>query len=415
MASALSTVRQQVGLPQGMVTGVPTGGFSTTGFQCSSLALETANYYLDWWLRFYSGTHKDTTRQVTVFVQANGTVTFSPAVTGDVDATDLFELHPPDWKPEKINSVINRAISMVEREALVDTVDETVVVNDLLTDGLFGSWSNSATLTYWSKTGTGTLARESSIKLEGLYSAKLTNTVGNAFGIYQSHANPALYGGQTASLYARMHAIVADRARIQLTDGVTTWNSDYHDGKGWRESEDDPWLEIEDVTLSDTPTQLTASARIETGAAIDVYVDKMRLVCGDDIYEYTLPSGFYTVESVIQESDDIDVFPLSETLNPEGYRLAPGPLLCIDNRFITLTAGRKLRIEGQAKPGQLTLDADTTTVNLAYLVQQAIALMRQGLVVRTGDNHHTQMGLAQAMADRERARLWVPRRGRRVP
>lgn len=268
MASALSAVRQNVGALVGpgrvMVTGVPTGGFSTTGFQCSSLALDEDSYYLNWWLRIYAGTHKDTTREVTAFLKAGGTVTFSPAVTGAIDATDLFELWDPAYKPEEVNAAINRAIAMVETEALEDLLDKTLVV------------------------------------------------------------------------------------------------------------------------IADT-------------------------------FQYTLPAGFYAVETIIQESSTADVFLLSDTLNPEGWRLAAGPLLCFDQTFVTLTAGRKLRVEGQASPGALTLDASTTKVNLAYLAQQATALLHQARIVSPKDDHSTQMVIAQGMADRERARLRRMPRGRRVP
>jgi hypothetical protein len=132
MSTALSSLRQSVGRLMGsgdiaMVTGTPAATFSTTGFYCSALALEDDDYYNDWWLRFYSGTHKDITERVTDFTKSGGVIVFSPAVTGAVDATDLFELHR-DFSPEEINNAINLAIQMVEDEALAEKSDATLAV-----------------------------------------------------------------------------------------------------------------------------------------------------------------------------------------------------------------------------------------------------------------------------------------------
>lgn len=401
-----------------MVTGVPSGGFSTTGFQCSSLVLDETGFYEDWWLRFYLGTHKDATRLVTTFTQLNGAFVFSPAVTGAIDATDLFELHR-DFSPEEINNAINLAISMVETEALADKVDESLVVNDLLTDGLFELWTDSSTLINWTKGGTGTLTRESTIKVEGSYSAKLTNTVGNAVWLYQSISNPKLFAGQKASLYARVNTNTADRVRLSLTDGVTTWYSDYHDGTGWREAESDPWLSIENVTLSTALTALTASIRVETGAAIDAYVDKMWLVSGSKIYEYSIPTGFYTIDNIIPESSTVDRFNVEDALDARGWQIlgTTTKKLWFDKNWVTLPSGRRLRLEGQQKPGQLSLDADTTDVSAAYIIQQAKALLHQSRVTGTGgvsERHDTQMVLAQGLADRERRKVYIAPRGQIV-
>ena len=114
MAKKLYELRQAVGrlMSPGdiaLVTGTPAATFSTTGFQCAALALEEYDYYKDWWGRFYSGTHKDTTFRITGFTQSGGAIVFSPALSSAVDATDLFELHR-DFSPEEINNAINLAI-----------------------------------------------------------------------------------------------------------------------------------------------------------------------------------------------------------------------------------------------------------------------------------------------------------------
>ena len=413
MTASLSYLRQATGRLLGigdvaMVTGVPSGGFSTTGFQCSSLALDEDSFYLDWYLRIFAGTHKDITRRATASLKANGAITFSPAVTGNIDATDLFELHR-DFSPEEINNAINLAISMVGTDALQDKVDESLIADDILTDGLFESWISSSALTYWSKGGTGSLTREDTIKLEGSYSACLFSAAGIDFWIYQSKGNPGLFSGQAASLYAWVKTTAANKVRIRLYDGVNTWNSDYHDGKGWLK------LSIENATLSTALTELTVTVLVGAGAVV-AYVDRMWLVSGNKIYEYPIPTGFYTIETITPESSTLGQFNIADRLDPKRWQILGAGTKKIWFKD-ALTAGRKLRLEGQGSPGQLTLDADTTEVPMSYVVQQAKAILHQGRITGTGgvaERHDLQMRLAQSLAERERRDLLVSPRGQKV-
>jgi hypothetical protein len=256
---------------RGFFTGTPSATFSTTGFTCAELALYETSYFVDWWLRFYSGTHKDISREVTTFTTSTGAIVFSPATTGAIDATDLFELWR-DWTPEEVNAAINLAISMVENEWLIDKSDVTLVV------------------------------------------------------------------------------------------------------------------------VADT-------------------------------YEYTVPSGFYSISQIYQEESTSGKYSKSSGLiDPEkGWSLFTDSSnirkLWFDPEVVSLTTGRKLRIEGQAVPGQLTLDASTTTVPLPYLVQQAKALLHQSKIdgrSSASQQHEVKFKLAQEMADRERRSLQVISMGQRV-
>jgi len=290
MSNSLATLRQQAGRLLGagdtaMFMGTPTGGYATTGFQCSAFDQYENDFFNDWWIRVYSGTHKNTSRTVTDFVKTNGVITFSPAVVASIDATDLFELHR-DFSPEEINAAINMAIMMVETEALANRVDETL-------------------------------------------------------------------------------EIVADT------------------------------------------------------------------------YRYNLPGGFYTVDSIYQESSTADTYhpadkfdgrswqilgAVTETLLVDGVEWqisvdGSTKTIWFDKNLATLTGGRGLRVEGQAKASQLTLDADTTDIHPAYLVQQAVALLHLSRITDTSgvsEKHTLQMKLSQAMADRERLKTFVMPRGTRV-
>ena len=271
MSTTLYQLRQQVGLLLGsgdmaMVTGTPSASFATTGFQCPSLALEEDDYYNDWYLRFYSGTHKGTTVRVTDFAQADGAITFSPALSTVVDETDLFELHR-DFSPEEMNNAINLAIQAVEMEALEDKTDESLTI-------VSGTW------------------------------------------------------------------------------------------------------------------------------------------------EYAVPSGFVYIDAIYQVSDtdstEMSYIDLRhwQVINKSGTKY-----LWFDKNKVSLTADYTLRITGQSKASTLTLDAGTTEISTAFLVQQAKALLHQQRIDGTGgvsEAHDKQMALAQTMADRERPKLFVTPRGWKV-
>jgi hypothetical protein len=136
VADLRSTIRQRLGrLMDGddAIVATPSSeALTTTTFGCAALQVYPDDYFDDYHGRFYSGTHKDTNFTVTNFekLDANnqkGVVTFAPALSTAVDATDLFELYP-GYRPTEMNDAINEAISMVEEEALKDKVDESIVI-----------------------------------------------------------------------------------------------------------------------------------------------------------------------------------------------------------------------------------------------------------------------------------------------
>ena len=123
------TLRQRVGRLMGaMVTGTPSGTYTTTGMDTTELPVYVDDYFNDWHGRFYAGPNRNTNFEVTDFAKSSGHLTFSPAAT-TVVAQDLFELHM-DFTPLEMNDMINLAISRVEEEALQDIVDETIQVKD---------------------------------------------------------------------------------------------------------------------------------------------------------------------------------------------------------------------------------------------------------------------------------------------
>lgn len=136
MADPLYTTRQHLGrLMEGddAVVGTPSSeALTVSTFGVSALQVKADGYYTDYYGRFYKGTHKDTNFTVTNFEQLDvnerkGVVTFAPALSTNVDTSDLFELYQR-YTPEEMNLQINEAISMVEEEALQDRIDESILV-----------------------------------------------------------------------------------------------------------------------------------------------------------------------------------------------------------------------------------------------------------------------------------------------
>jgi hypothetical protein len=128
MALALATIRQNLAQVMGEAfTGTPDSNLATGTFGNAPLAVYPDDYFNDWHGRFYEGTHKDTSFVVTDFAKSSGVVSFDPDLGTAVNASDKFELRP-NISTDQLNTFINLSISMVEREALEDVVDETVVL-----------------------------------------------------------------------------------------------------------------------------------------------------------------------------------------------------------------------------------------------------------------------------------------------
>ena len=102
MASALTryALRQLLARLLGeSITGTPSGNVLTVGsFDVAALSVYPDDYFNDWWGRFYTGTHKDTTFVVTDFQNPNSNgekavIYFEPDLSSAVEAGDLFELY----------------------------------------------------------------------------------------------------------------------------------------------------------------------------------------------------------------------------------------------------------------------------------------------------------------------------------
>lgn len=126
------TLRQLLGRQmdgENTIVGTPDTGSGTdlakARFGVSKLVPYSDDYFNDWHGRFYDGGHRDTDFEVTDFSSTDGIIHFSPALSEAVKTEDLFELYQ-NYTPAELNDAINLAISIVERDALQDKIDESI-------------------------------------------------------------------------------------------------------------------------------------------------------------------------------------------------------------------------------------------------------------------------------------------------
>lgn len=315
-------------------------------------------------------------RRITASTAADKLITFA-ATTAAVTTGDLYEIHTKGLRVADYNEAINAAYRAARRSHLLRKVDESLMFSNLLLNGCLELWT-SAVADNWTLGGTGAAqAQETSLIWTKKYAAKLTNQASQELTFSQAIANFARYRGQPATLKAWVQCATASRVRIRLADGVNTWNSDYHDGKGWPGSADDP-LEIESKTLSDNATQLTASLRIETGTSISAYLGRIELSCAsvdvgaDYIYEYSIPSSFVVLSQVWRESGTHNEY--NFLIPGKWWSIKPDSTrkLVFRPDFFTPTSGYRMMLVGQTKATEPTADTSTIELNEEYVKAYAI-------------------------------------------
>jgi hypothetical protein len=138
-------------------------------------------------------------------------------------------------------------------------------ISELLTDGGFELWNSSSVLTDWT-TLAGTIARTTNPVFAGTYSAGVT-TSGTVSGIYQSYGSYASLDGDTVSFGCWVWSATANKAYIEINDGVTNSVSAFHPG-------DSQWHYLTVTHLmSNSPSELVFSCLIGASTAVTAYFD----------------------------------------------------------------------------------------------------------------------------------------------
>lgn len=145
--------------------------------------------------------------------------------------------------------------------------------------------------------------------------------------------------------------------------------------------------------------------------------DETITVVSSTTYEYDLPAGFSYIQSIVMEQGTSGRFSTSlDTIDRRYWRILRGspPKLWFDSNYVSLTAGRKLRILGQQGPAQLTKDGDLCLVDQAYVIYQAKANLHLSRISELGDEHDKKMVVAQSRAHEERRGVMVAGVGEKV-
>jgi hypothetical protein len=174
-----------------------------------------------------------------------------------------------------------------------------------------------------------------------------------------------------------------------------------------------------DYTPSEMNDAINLAISMVEEEALKDQIDETILIVSST-FEYLIPDGLLFIDQVVQESGTAGRYSISENLidiRHWGILRRSDPQLWFDNNYCRLTAGRHLRLIGQGIQSQLSADDNLCSVNQTFLVHQAKALLHQSRIRGQGadfDEHQSQMQVAQAMADRQRAHVQVSGRGKRV-
>ena len=356
-----------------IATGTPTAHSTTTIADTVNLIHTTNDQRKGVNVFVYSGTGIGQSRISSASTASTSLLTVDTWTA--TDSTSLYEVHET-WNVSEYNQAIDAACDAAKYYMMVNKVDESLIMGNLLSNGLMATWSTAALCTGWTASGTSVaLARESSVIYGRTYSAKLTTDTTNTGALSQSVANFPKYAGESATLRGWLYTATASLVTMRLTDGVTTWNTTALDGtEGWVGPNGAIAVELNSKSLSGSLTGLTASMQIAAGAsATTAYMGRMELYChGKDslpstVHYYDIPTTLATISEIQMETGTHNTF---ESLHPSTYKI-----LGESTRKIYIAnpiEGRALRLIGRGFPTKPTADTDTVYLNDQYCIKYAV-------------------------------------------
>ena len=295
--------------------------------------------------------------KVSVYTASSGTVTIESALTAQIQTGTSYELHRYD--PNDLNTAINRSVELLYPYLYTSKSDESLIVDNLLLNPSLDTFST--TFTSWDNIGTPTLAAETTRKVHGTGSAKITAT-GATEGIEQNIFTTTNFKelvGKTLRVRGWTFGTVASAVRLRVTfDGSTYTNADYNGGDA--EWENDGSQKIDAVIPADA-TEMTISCEcIDAGVG---YFDLVRAWI-DRRTEYTIPSailkGPYTLEIQRNVDEPQGVFDPVEDFSVKDAT-DTGARSLILNR--ALPSGMIMRVTGIGKLSTMSTDAATTEID----------------------------------------------------
>ena len=137
-----------------------------------------------WYVLATSGDASGEIKRVLQSRQANNSLTFQEAFSAQIASSTTYELHRND--PTLKHNAINRGIEELSNQVPLPLRDETLVVDNLLTNWDFETFvSATSVFTGWTSTGTPTLTQNTSLVMHGDGSGSIAAT-GATEGLYQT-------------------------------------------------------------------------------------------------------------------------------------------------------------------------------------------------------------------------------------
>ncbi len=288
-----------------------------------------------WYVLVTSGDAAGEIKRILQSRQANNTLTLQTAFSVQIASSVTYELHRQD--PTLKHNAINRGIEELSYQVPLPLRDETIVVDNALTNWDFETFASSA-FTGWSSTGgSPTLTQNTSIVMHGDGAASIAAS-GATQGLSQSLTiNTNEVTNKQVTFECWVYATVADAVRIRILWGSGSYEShDHHSGS-------DQWeLQSIQVTVPTSATEITAVLEVTTG---NTGIFDAAWLSVQHLYKYTIPSNMVTGPNYV--SQQLDRF------NPSGTYV---PVI----RGTGPETGRILRLEGK---GVLTRpSSDTATI-----------------------------------------------------
>ena len=386
MAISLHRALEMLGRATGLfASGTTSGtGSSTTMVDAVDIYRHDVNTLKNKWLYMRTGSAANEARRISSIHASNGTVTVDAAFGGSTGSSSTYYITAYD--PDIMRDSLQQAARTLYPHVYLPTQDESIVVDNLVSNWDFETWAGS-TATGWT-TVSGTLAEETGFVVHGSSSAKLTSDGGldkiTQNLIATSGANINETESKTLHVRGWVWSETADAVRLSVTfDGSTFNYSNYHSGTAEWEG---PALIYIDVPIDFAGTeQITISCDV-TGNTVIGYFDNVTAWI-DNIHSYNMPS------TVIRGPHKVSIQANQSEPNGDYVPLS------------TPQSGRILRIEHMG-----TLTAPTTSASIEIdesrgelLIAQAAAHMFHTLSMTdsgNGASHMQNAGVWQGRVDR---------------
>ncbi len=400
MAITLVRALEMLGRATGLfASGTSDGsGSTTTLVDAVQVYRHDINTLKNKWLYIVNSSNDtvdNTSRRISDVHASNGTITVDAAFAATTASGTTYYITAYD--PDIMRDSLQQAARTLYPHIYLPTQDETIVVDNLISNWDFETWSattasagsGNAVATSWSSVGTPSKDDNTAFVTHGSYSIKIAAT-GATEGVEQniiSVAGVNINETESKILHVRgwVWCDVADAARLRVTyDGSTFDNSNYHSGSAEWEGTALMYIDSAiDFTASSTE-EMTISCEVTSGNT--AYFDGV-VAWIDNVHTYDLPS------TVIRGPHKVSIQANQSEPNGDYEPLA------------TPQSGRILRIEHM---GTLTVPTTSASIEIdesrgELLIAQAAAHMFQTLAMTDSGNssiHIQQADTWQSRADR---------------